>query len=91
MLDTPTNHFSKKCEILGDLWLNYRGDEQFEDFVEYNDIGLPLAYAFAEEIAKPAEIAEKYIDETYSLLLEALSLPDEPYESLTEMLSASEN
>jgi hypothetical protein len=89
MSDTPTNPFSKKCEILGDLWLNYRASEQFEDFIEYNDIGLPLAYAFSEEIAKPTEIAEKYIDETYSLLLEALELEDELFDSLIEMLEIS--
>ena len=86
MSDTPTNHFFRKCEILGSLWINYRQDEQFQDFIEYNDIGLPLAYAFAEEIAKPTEIAHKYIEETYALLLEALDISDEEYESLEEML-----
>lgn len=87
MSETPTNHFFRKCEILGDLWLNYRGDEQFEDFVEYNDLGLPLAYAFTEELAKPTEIAEKYINESYSLLAESLGLSDtEIYGSLDDML-----
>ena len=89
MSDTPTNHFFRKCEILGSLWINYRQDEQFQDFIEYNDIGLPLAYAFAEEIAKPTEISEKYIDETYNLLLEALELEDELFDSLIEMLEIS--
>ena len=89
MSDTPTNHFSKKCEILGDLWLNYRQDEQFADFIEYNDIGLPLAYAFANEIAKPTGIAEQYIEETYSLFLEALEIEDEVFDSLDEMLDSS--
>jgi len=89
MSETPINHFSKKCEILGDLWLNYRASEQFEDFIEYNDIGLPLAYAFANEIAKETEIAERYIDETYNLLLEALEIEDEPFDSLIEMLEVS--
>jgi hypothetical protein len=89
MSDTPTNHFSKKCEILADLWLNYRQDEQFADFIEYNDIGLPLAYAFANEIAKPTGIAEQYIEETYSLFLEALEIEDEVFDSLDEMLDSS--
>jgi len=90
MSDTPTNHFSKKCGILADLWLNYKTDQQLEDFMEYNDIGLPLAYAFAEDLAKPTVLAEKYISETYALLVEALNIPDEEYESLEEMLDASE-
>ncbi len=36
--------FENKCAILADLWLNYKDNEELEDFVEYNDLGLPLAY-----------------------------------------------
>jgi hypothetical protein len=90
MSGIPTNHFSRKCEILADLWLNHRGDDKFQDFIEYNDIGLPLAYAFAEELAKPTEIGTKFVDETYSLFVEALDVnPDLEYESLDEMFSES--
>jgi hypothetical protein len=71
--------------------MSYRNDEQFQDFIEYNDLGLPLAYAFDNEIAKETEIAERYIDETYSLLVEALGIPDRPYDSLEEMLDTSQN
>ena len=91
MSDTPTNHFSRKCEILADLWLNHRGDSNLEDFIEYNDIGLPLAYAFAEDLAKPTALAEKYIQETYALLCEALELPDDvEWDSLETMFSEKE-
>lgn len=90
MSETPTNHFFRKCEILGDLWLNYRADEQFADFVEYNDLGLPLAYAFAEDLAKPTEIAEKYVNESYELLAESLGVSGtEPFDSLDDMLDHS--
>lgn len=91
MSDIPTNHFSRKCEILADLWLNHRSDDEFQDFIEYNDIGLPLAYAFTEELAKPTEISTKYIEETFALLVEALELnPDLEYESLDEMFAESQ-
>jgi hypothetical protein len=91
MSDTPTNHFSKKCGILADLWLNYKTDSNFEDFVEYNDIGLPLAYAFAEDLAKPTEIGTKYVVETYALLIEALEIEDDPtFETLDDLLSMSD-
>jgi hypothetical protein len=87
MSDTPTNHFSKKCEILADLWLNYRDDEQLKDFIEYNDIGIPLGYAIAEELAKPTEIGVRYVEESYALLCEALELPDDiEWDSLDTML-----
>ena len=64
MSDTPTNHFSRKCEILADIWLNYRDDEALKDFIYYNDIGIPLAYIIFEGLAKPEEISEKYVEET---------------------------
>jgi hypothetical protein len=90
MSDTPTNHFFRKCEILGDLWLNYRNDKEFQDFIEYNDLGLPLAYAFANEIAIQTEIAEKYVNESYDLLAESLGVSGtEPFDGLDEMLDKS--
>ena len=89
MSETPTNHFFRKCEILGDLWLNYRNDE---DFIEYNDLGLPLAYAFANDIAKETELAERYINESYELLAESLGVSGtEEFESLDAMLEQSTN
>ena len=91
MSDTPTNHFSNKCEILADLWLNHRANVDFEDFIEYNDIGLPLAYAFAEDLAKPTEIGIRFVEETYALLCEALELPDDiDWDSLDTMLQEKE-
>lgn len=91
MSKTSSQEFDSKCNILAELWINYRQDEQFRDFLEYNDLGLPLAYAFANELATPTGIAERYIEETYSLLVEALGIPDETYESLEEMLDTSKN
>ena len=92
MSGTPTNHFSNRCEILADLWLGYRQDEEFRDFIEYNDLGLPLAYAFANDIAKETEIAERYINESYELLAESLGVSDtEEFENLEAMLEQSTN
>jgi hypothetical protein len=91
MTENTSPTFSNKCSILADLWLGYRQEEEFRDFIEYNDLGLPLAYAFSNELAIPTGIAERYIDESYSLLVEALNIPDEIYESLEEMLDTSEN
>lgn len=81
----PIN-FSKKCEILGELWMNYRDEGDLQDFVEYNDVGLPLAYFLAEGIVNKKPEAEIYINETYDLLLASLNAPDEEYESLEDLL-----
>jgi len=83
--------FETKCLILSDLWINYKNDEALEDFVEYNDLGLPLAYFINTELVKPNEEAFPYIDETYDLLVESLGLdPEEEFSSLAEMLEKSE-
>ena len=83
--------FETKCLILSDLWINYKNDEALEDFVEYNDLGLPLAYFINTELVKPNEEAFPYIDETYDLLVESLGLDEnEEFSSLAEMLEKSE-
>jgi hypothetical protein len=66
--------------------MNYRDDDELEDFISYNDLGLPLAYLLMNEIVLPTEESEVYINETFELLLAALDIPDKEWESLDEML-----
>ena len=82
--------FENKCAILSQLWLNYRDEEQFTEFFEYNDLGLPLAYILDNKIADLNDTSQKFIDETFELLLELLELQDQGFESLDEMLKAAE-
>lgn len=80
------NNMQNKITILAELWMNYRDDDELEDFIEYNDIGLPLAYLLMNEIVLPSEQSAIYINETYDLFLGALGIPDKEWESLDEML-----
>ena len=84
--------FDTRCSILADLWMNYRGDEGFESFIEYNDLGLPLAYLISSDIVKPnAELATGFINETFELLMAALELEEDfGFASLDEMLNSIE-
>jgi hypothetical protein len=75
-----------KTVILADLWLNYRDDEEFRDFVEYNDLGLPLSYAIANGIVETNPIVENFIDESFQLLLAGLGIEDTGFESLDDLL-----
>ena len=89
---TMTTNFLNKTSILAELWMNYRDDEGLQDFVEYNDLGLPLAYFLYNELVLPTKQSEIYIEETFSLLVAALDVEDIGFESLDEMLgSANEN
>jgi len=81
-----TTDFSNRVTILAELWMNYRDDEQLEDFIEYNDLGLPMAYLLMNELVMPTEKSELYINETFDLLLAALEIKDKGFESLDEML-----
>lgn len=81
--------FSKRCEILADLWLQYRDDEEFVDFFEYNDLGLPLAYAIYKDIVHTAPLGEQMVNETFDILVSALELEDTGFESLEELLEKS--
>jgi hypothetical protein len=86
---TPTT-YSNKASILADLWLNYRNDEEFLDFIEYNDIGLPLAYAIANDIVKSTDLAERFINETFDLFIAGLEIEDTGFETLDDVLANGE-
>ena len=74
-----------RCLILADLWANYRGDKELKDFMEFNDLGLPLAYMAAEGLADPTEGGEKFIHETFEMFLEALGIEDMGFEGLADI------
>jgi hypothetical protein len=82
------NIFQNKITILSELWMNYRDDQELEDFINYNDLGLPLAYFLMNEIVLPTEQSEVYINETYDLLIASLTVEDRQWESLDEMLGS---
>lgn len=89
MSETNTTLYSNKVSILSELWMNYRNDVEFQDFIEYNDLGLPLAYAINEGIVKSTDLAEKFIEETFDLFLAGLDTSDEVFETLDEVLATA--
>jgi hypothetical protein len=78
-----------KCAILGELSADYEEDENFREFIEFNNLGLPLAYMISADLCVLTSDGEKYIDQTWKLFLDFLNLEDEDFESLDEVLSAS--
>lgn len=78
--------FKNMCAILADIWLNYRDDAEFTDFIEYNDLGLPLAYAIESGIVENTDRAKAFVEESFELLLAGLEIEDTGFEDLEEML-----
>lgn len=83
-MSTP---IEKQAEILSDLWLNYRNDEEFQDFIEYNDLGLPLSYAINSGIVPLTKKAETFVEETFTLMLAGLDIDEDTgFDSLDDIL-----
>lgn len=85
--DSKGTDFETQCDILADLWMQYRFDSKFKDFVEYNDLGLPLAFLISEDLVAPKPLAKNMVGESFELLLTALGISDDPgFDSLDEVL-----
>ena len=87
---TSSTNYTDKCSILAELWLNYRSDEEFQDFIEYNDLGLPLAYAIDNNIVKSSEMAQRFVEESFDLFMASLEVEDTGFENLDELLALAE-
>ena len=85
--------FEKRCEILADLWV--RDDEKFKDFIIYNNLGLPLAYAVANGIIETNPKVKKYCNEAWDMLISSLDrystfTTDTGFESLDDLLGSEQ-
>ena len=79
--------FETRCDILSDLWLEYKHDEQFKDFIDYNDIGLPLAFTVSEGLSTITGKGRLFINETFELFLQSLGIQEDAgYDSLDDLL-----
>jgi len=82
--------FSNICDILGELYANYKDDKEFSDFIEFNDLGLPLAYMVRENLAVPSDDGARYIVETWDLFLKSLNVEDSGFTDLDSVLESVE-
>ena len=89
MSNTP---FKKRCEILADLWLEYRDDEAYKDFIKYNDLALPFAYALANDLIEHSACGslESFINNAWDSFLKIVGIEDDNYETLDEVLDTED-
>lgn len=78
--------FENQVDILADFWITYKSDKSFQDFIAYNDLGFPLAYAMSTEIVAVSEKAKDFVTETWDLLLTALEIEDTGFETLDDLM-----
>lgn len=77
--------FETKCEILGQFWFEFRDDEKLKDFIEYNDIGLPLSWFIATHVVMSTPMAEDYVNETFDLFISAFEISHEEADQFTNL------
>ena len=70
--------------------MQHKSDNEMADFFAYNDIGVPLAFAFAEGIVNHTPSLEQYVNESFDLLLEAIDIEDTGFEDLQDLWDALE-
>lgn len=70
--------YADKCGILGQVYKEFREDENFKHFMSYNDIGVPLAYFVAEGLVKePTDLGISMIEETFDMFLKLIELSED--------------
>ena len=81
-------NFESMCSILSELWMDYKSDKYFKDFIEYNDIGLPIAFLIDNELVEPTQLAKQYVHETWDIFLAALEIAEDiGWESLEDLFN----
>ena len=81
--------FNNILNILGQLYSNYKEDENFKDFIDYNDMGLPLAYLASENLCDVTPDGGRYITETWRLFIDMLGVEDIGFDNLDDLFEYS--
>jgi hypothetical protein len=75
--------FADKTGVIGQLWIEFRNDEDFSAFMDYNDLGCPMAYMVAEGLIKDlTPVGEEMIEETFKMFLELINVTEEEIDSV---------
>ena len=70
--------FATQCVILAELYENYKEAKDFKAFIEYNDLGLPLAYLTAQGlVVEVSDDGKRYIFDTFEMFLESIKLGED--------------
>ena len=70
-------NFADRCGILGQFWYDFRDNETVKPFIDYNDVGMPLAWFIATGVVTPLPMAEEYINETFAMFLDAIEITED--------------
>ena len=70
--------FVTQCVILGELYENYKEEKDFKAFIEYNDLGLPLAYLTAQGlVVEVSDDGRRYVIDTFEMFIKSINLTED--------------
>lgn len=70
--------FATQCVILGELYEGYKEEKDFRAFIEFNDLGLPLAYLTAQGlVVEVSDDGRRYIVDTFEMFLQSIKLSED--------------
>ena len=82
--------FANKCDILSEVWIQQKDNPDFQEFITYNDLGLPLAYAVSSGIVEASDKLQLFVEGTWEILLSDFDIQEDVgFEELGEMIILS--
>lgn len=83
-----TTTLDNKVSILAELWIDFRDEPDYVDFIKYCDLALPMAYAIENSLVKMTDKVKPFIEEAFSLLIAGLEIEDTGFTVMDELLDA---
>jgi len=78
--------FSNKIKLLCEIYMEYSGEESWEDFFELYDLGVPAAVLVWNGGATLTDIGNNFVDEAWKGLCMRLGIdPNANYEEIEDM------
>ena len=79
---------NKKAEIITQFVSEFGGNEEHEEFFEYNDLGIPLCVSLTNNlIEKLSKDGIDTVEETWGMLCQEIGVdPSLEYEELEDMI-----
>ena len=77
--------FETICKILGALYTNYSDSKDFRSFIEFNDLGLPLAFLTSQGlVVELSDDGRRYVIDTFDMFVASLKVdPDDIMDGMT--------
>lgn len=83
--------FENKCNILSDFYFDFKYNPgEWENFIKYNDLGLPMAFMCKSGLINPTERGISMINETWTTFLALLEIEDSGFENIDDLLFPGE-